>query len=220
LKASSPTESASTSAPQASRINAALKPFILPISSLREDAANARRHPRRNLEAIQASLELHGQQKPIVISSEGIVRAGNGTLIAAKALGWTEIAAIVYDGATTEMAKHFAVADNRTTDLSEWDYESLATTFKELEAAGLDLGSAGFSTGEVEALVMSEWKLPEPGKLPAPTDRTTFQLSGDQRAAFLRAKALLSKKEGTEFDDHESFVRIVEFFLAAHVSSE
>jgi len=41
------------------------------------------------LEQIKASLRRFGQQKPIVVDATNVVRAGNGTLAAAKALGWT-----------------------------------------------------------------------------------------------------------------------------------
>ena len=65
----------------------------LAIASLSPDPANARRHPERNLEQIKASLRRFGQQKPIVVDAANVVRAGNGTLAAAKSLGWTTIAA-------------------------------------------------------------------------------------------------------------------------------
>lgn len=61
------------------------------VADLALDPANARKHSDKNLAAIKASLTRFGQQKPIVIDSSGVVRAGNGTLAAAKALGWAEI---------------------------------------------------------------------------------------------------------------------------------
>ena len=60
---------------------------LVPIDSLTPDPANVRRHPDNNLEAIKASLKRFGQQKPIVVDSADVIRAGNGTWAAAKALG-------------------------------------------------------------------------------------------------------------------------------------
>lgn len=57
-----------------------MKTETVPIDSVRPDPRNARRHGPPNLAAIRASLEAFGQQKPIVVDAEGIVRAGNGTL--------------------------------------------------------------------------------------------------------------------------------------------
>jgi len=99
----------------------------VPIADLTPDPANARKHGQKNLDAIKASLHKFGQRKPIVVQSEGmIVRAGNGTLEAAKALGWTHLAAVVIDEDNATAAQ-FAIADNRTGELAEWDDETLAS---------------------------------------------------------------------------------------------
>lgn len=58
----------------------------VPVASLRTDSKNARRHNERNIAAIKKSLEQFGQQKPIVIGRDGVVVAGNGTLVAAQSL--------------------------------------------------------------------------------------------------------------------------------------
>ena len=63
----------------------------VPLDSLHLDPANARRHDERNFEAIKGSLARFRQQKPLVVDRNGMIRAGNGTYLAAKALGWKEI---------------------------------------------------------------------------------------------------------------------------------
>ena len=55
----------------------------MPVNELVNDPNNARTHDERNLDAIRASLERFGQQKPIVINADNTVVAGNGTLAAA-----------------------------------------------------------------------------------------------------------------------------------------
>lgn len=107
------------------RINPALEPLAVRIDSLTPDPHNARLHGDRNLRAIRASLERFGQRKPIVVRKEGrTVVAGNGLLAAAKSLGWTEVAALILDDDELT-AKAYAVADNRTAELSEWDVDVL-----------------------------------------------------------------------------------------------
>ena len=104
-----------------------LRHLAVPIETLVPDAANARRHGSRNMEAIKASLARWGQRQPIVVQRKGmVVRAGNGRLEAAKAIGWTHIAAVVVDDESAD-AVAFAIADNRTAELAEWDTETLAT---------------------------------------------------------------------------------------------
>jgi ParB-like chromosome segregation protein Spo0J len=114
------------------------------IDSLSADPANARKHGPRNLETIAASLRRFGQQKPIVIDSHGVVRAGNGQLAAAKALGWTDIRVVRSDLPPMELTA-FAIADNRTAELAEWDAEVLAGLLSNLE-----LGEVGFTDDEIK----------------------------------------------------------------------
>ena len=122
----------------------------LPIADLKLDPKNARRHPTRNLAEIKKSLTRFGQQKPIVIDSENVVRAGNGTLIAAQALGWTEIAVVQSSLNGKELAA-FAVSDNRTAELAEWDHDVLADLLRDTE-----IGDIGFTDSEAaEALAQS-----------------------------------------------------------------
>ena len=115
-----------------SHIAESLRSLAIPCDSIDKDPANARKHGNENLEAIRASLRVYGQRKPIVVNRRtGIVEAGNGTLAAARELGRTHIAAVyVDDDAMT--AAGFALADNRTSELAEWDEAALEATLREL----------------------------------------------------------------------------------------
>jgi len=123
-----------------------------PIATLREDPGNARLHDDRNLDAIARSLELFGQQKPIVVMDDGTVIAGNGTLRAAKGLGWKTIACVVTQ-LDKRAAAAFAVADNRTAELATWNPEVLIATLKELDTSPQMQAAAGFDEGEYRELL-------------------------------------------------------------------
>ena len=143
-----------------------MKTERVPIDSVTLDPANVRRHPERNLATIKASLLRFGQQKPIVVDADGIVRAGNGTWTAAKALGWKEIA-IVRTNLRGSEATAYAIADNRTAELAEWDDDSLAQTLAALQIEDEALLEAtGFDPKELEALTgvgdVVEDEVPEP----------------------------------------------------------
>jgi hypothetical protein len=123
------------------------------ISELSCDPANARKHPERNIETIVASLKRFGQQKPIVIDSSNVVRAGNGTLEAARSMGWTEIDCVRTSLKGSD-AIAYAIADNRTAELAEWDDDVLAASLNGLLADDPDLlNAAGFSDEELAALL-------------------------------------------------------------------
>jgi DNA modification methylase len=143
-----------------------MKTERVPIDSVSLDPANVRRHGERNLATIKASLSRFGQQKPIVVDADGIVRAGNGTWTAAKALGWKEIT-VVRTALKGAEATAYAIADNRTAELAEWDDDALAQTLAALqiedEALALD---TGFDAKEIDALLapdeVTEDEVPEP----------------------------------------------------------
>ncbi len=140
------------------------------VSDLSNDPANARKHNDKNIDAIIASLRRFGQQKPIVIDRNNIVRAGNGTLEAARRLGWDTI-----DCVTTSLqgsdAIAYAIADNRTAELAEWDSDILAAQLSGLLTDDEALANAaGFSAEEIEAMLsdladpaeIDEDEVPEP----------------------------------------------------------
>jgi hypothetical protein len=132
--------------------NPVLESLLVPIGSLTPDPANARLHPARNLEAIRGSLARFGQQKPVVIDDSGIVHAGNGTLAAAKALGWTHLAAVRSDLSGVELTM-YGIADNRTSDMAEWDERVLAAVLDGLrEEDDWEPEAVGFTEEEIAEL--------------------------------------------------------------------
>jgi len=82
-----------------------------------------------------------------------VVRKGNGTLQAAMAMGWDEIDCIRTE-LTSSDAVAYAIADNRTSELAEWDDDVLAAQLQGLltddEAL---LEAAGFDEDELAALL-------------------------------------------------------------------
>lgn len=123
-----------------------------PIDSISQDPANLRKHGERNIDAIVASLRKFGQQHPIVIDSKGIILSGNGRYMAAVKLGWHEIQVVESD-LTGSAATAYAIADNRTAELAEWDTTALAETLRALQSEEFDTAAAGYSDGEIDALV-------------------------------------------------------------------
>ena len=121
------------------------------INDLHEDPANVRVHPEKNIAAIKASLARFGQVKPVVIDAANIVRAGNGTLRAARELAWTHIKCIRTKLAGSE-ATAYGLADNRTAETSEWDYEGVSAMLKALQSEGTDITTLGWDTSEIEAI--------------------------------------------------------------------
>ncbi len=137
------------------QIHDSLSTLAIPITGLTPDPNNARVHTDRNLDAIAASLRAYGQRKPIVVQKDGmIVRAGNGTLDAARRLGWDKIAAVVIDEEDV-LAAAYGLADNRTAELASWDEATLARVLGRIstEADDYDPMTMGFEEAEVIGLL-------------------------------------------------------------------
>ena len=123
------------------------------VDELSSDPVNARKHNQRNIDAIMASLRRFGQQKPIVVDLSGVVRAGNGMLDAARQLGWDTIECVVTSLKGSD-AISYAIADNRTAELAEWDDDVLAAQLNGLLADEPDLlNVAGFTEEELQQLL-------------------------------------------------------------------
>ncbi len=122
----------------------ALKVEVVSVDALTPDPENARTHSDRNLAAIAGSLRQFGQRRPLVCYGSTVI-AGNGTLEAAKSLGWTEVAITrVPRDWTFDQARAYALADNRTGELAEWDTKVLADQLVDLDAIGWDVSTFGF----------------------------------------------------------------------------
>lgn len=115
------------------------------------DPANARTHGPRNLDAIKASLAKFGQQKPIIVGSDNVVIAGNGTLMAAKSLGIKKLACVRTKLKGSE-AIAYAIADNRTAELADWDEGALAGILDSLKGEGL-LADVGFTQDDLDKML-------------------------------------------------------------------
>lgn len=162
---------------------------LMPMSQLQQDPKNSRLHGDSNLSRIMTALRLHGQQKPIVVSKDNIVIAGNGTLEAARRLGWSQINVVVSE-LTGQQAAAYAIADNRTGETSSWDYSALATMLKELESQSIPLEATGWAPDEVTNFIGAvEWTPPAPSAADdsGPVRMKTLKFDPTQWEALTRA---------------------------------
>ena len=194
----------------------------LDIATLVPDPQNARAHDDTNLQAIAGSLSQFGQRKPIVITYDNKVVAGNGTLAAAKSLGWSKIDCVrVPKDWSADQVKAFALADNRTAELATWQPEVLAAQLEELTAAGIDVAEFGFKNddGSIDDFAAALEGVLEPkGEL----EQITFTLHNSQ-AEKVREALEVSKGMG-DFGDTgntnsngNALARIVELWLGQNV---
>ena len=187
------------------------------VESLKVDPDNVRSHSERNLSAIRSSLEKFGQQKPIVVTDKGRVIAGNGTLAAAKELGWEDVAVVVTSLSSLN-AKQYAIADNRTGELAEWDFVGLGVQFEELIGDGVDLSDLGWDEHDVMPLLRAEWEppgVPEDDGGGRVASGKSLSLTEEQRQVVDRA---IERLRDQESDEKISEGRCVELICADWLS--
>jgi len=123
------------------------------VSKLKPHQKNARIHNEKNLVSIMRSLEAFGQRTPIVVWKNNFVIKGCGTLEAAKRLGWETIQTVDASFLSEDNALIYAVADNKSSDISRFDLDKLSSQFADFEKKNLDLSASGFKTFEIKPLI-------------------------------------------------------------------
>ena len=135
-----------------------------------------KRNPRKNdgaVDAVAASIKEFGFKVPIVIDTNGEIVAGHTRLKAAKKLGLAEVPCIIADDLTPEQIKAFRLADNKTAELTEWDFELLQL---ELEDIKLDMSDFGFDTTTTPGEPYEDNYEPEPPTEPKTKPGEMFKL--------------------------------------------
>lgn len=161
------------------------------IKDLKSDHKNARRRTDRSASLIAESLKRYGAARSIVIDEDGRILAGNGTVEGAKKAGidklriieaeGDELIAVRRAGLSEDQKVGLALADNRSSDLSEWDHDMLRQLSEEHDL------TPWFEDGELLAEVLDTIEgntdpddVPEPPEEPI-TKPGDLWILGDHR---------------------------------------
>ena len=147
------------------------------INSISPYERNARAHGKDDVKAIKKSIEEFGFNDPIGVWNNQIVE-GHGRLLAAKELGMEQVPIIRLDELTDEQRKAYALAHNKTAELSDWDFDMLAAELQDLN--DIDMSAFGFDIDKFveEQSEIIEDEAPEPPKEPKSKVGDIFELGG------------------------------------------
>jgi site-specific DNA-methyltransferase (adenine-specific) len=93
------------------------------------------RNPRKNegaVEAVKQSITDYGFNQPIILDVKKVIIAGHTRYKALMELGWKEAPCVVIDLPPAK-AKEYRIADNKTSELSEWDMDALIPELREID---------------------------------------------------------------------------------------
>lgn len=137
-------------------------------ASLTPDPRNARTHSKRQVDQIASSIREFGFTNPILIDPDGVLIAGHGRLLAAKAMNLAEVPTIELAGLSDPQKRALRLADNKIALSAGWDLDILKVELAELSSLDidLDLTVTGFSTGELDVL-LNDNEDPDDDQIPA-----------------------------------------------------
>ena len=114
------------------------------------------KNPRINdgaVDAVVNSIREFGFRQPIVVDNDGVIIVGHTRWKAAKKMGLEKAPVHVATDLSPEQIKAYRIADNKTDEIADWDYELLPIELSELQEMDFDLSLLGFDSSELEALL-------------------------------------------------------------------
>jgi ParB-like chromosome segregation protein Spo0J len=133
------------------------------------------KNPRQNDQAVEAvarSIREYGFRVPLVVDADSVIICGHTRYKAAQRLGLEKVPVHVAKDLSPEQVKAYRIADNKTAELAEWNWELLPIELGELAGMNYDLGLLGFSEEELAKLLDPGVKegLCDPDEVPEPPD--------------------------------------------------
>lgn len=106
---------------------------MVPISDVKLDPKNRNKHPEDQIERLKQIIRYQGFRNPIVISNRtGFCKAGEGRVLAARALGLKEVPAIFQDFESEEQETAYGISDNAIALWAELDFSGINTDVPDL----------------------------------------------------------------------------------------
>ena len=120
-----------------------LKIEYMALEKLKPYEKNARKHQEADLSTIKASITEFGMSDPIgVWGKDNIIVEGHGRYLACKELGIAEVPVIHLDHLSDEQRRAYALAHNKTSEMSEWDFDLLGDELADI--FDIDMSYFGF----------------------------------------------------------------------------
>lgn len=143
-----------------------LKVVYLPISEIQKYSGNAKLHSDKQVSQIVKSIKRFDFINPILIDEKSIIIAGHGRLEAAIGAGLDKVPVIQIKHLTEAEKKAYRIADNKLTELGDWDIGKLQLEFEAIESLDveLDFEITGFNSGELDVLMDNACPKADPQK--------------------------------------------------------
>jgi hypothetical protein len=105
---------------------------------------NAKKHGDEQINKIAASIREFGFLSPCLIDKDYNIIAGHGRIEAAKRLDMKAVPCLFVEGLSEAQRKAYILADNRLTELSDWDMDLVNLELESLQELDFDISLTGF----------------------------------------------------------------------------
>ena len=170
---------------------------------------NPKRHPDAQVKDIMRSIRRFGWGAVILARPNGEIIAGHGRMEAAKRLGLTRVPVRWLDLDPTE-AHLLALADNKLTEIGEWDGLLVSRILKDAKNEGADLDGLGWDEQEINKFLSATESIDLDAAFGALPDGAPemmvrrFMFSEDEAAIFDDRLAAIIKKYGIVRGERQS----------------
>ena len=144
-----------------------MKILDLPIKTIKP----YKRNPRKNDQAVEYvanSIRQFGFKVPIVIDENYEIVCGHTRWKAAKVIGLETVPCIMADDLNEDQIRAFRLADNKTAEMADWDFDLLEMEFNEIDPDLFDMADFGFFADdekESAPAAIVEDDVPEPDEV-------------------------------------------------------
>lgn len=138
-------------------------------------------NPRQNdgaVDAVVASIREFGFRQPLVVDNDHVIIVGHTRYKAAQKMGLDKVPVHVATDLTPAQIKAYRLADNKTGELAQWDFDLLPLELADLQGMDFDIDLIGFDTDELAELLDPgvEQGLTDPDEVPEPPDEPITRL--------------------------------------------
>lgn len=177
------------------------------VAVLKPYERNAKIHSGEQVQKIADSIKEFGFLSPCLIDREKNIIAGHGRVEAAKLLGLETVPCVFIEGLSDEQRRAYILADNKLTEMGEWDMDLVMSELSDLDAAGFDIEVTGFELELEEPEITEDDFEPIPPEEPKAKLGQIYQLGnhrlmcGDSTSLVDVAKLMRDEKAEMVFTD-------------------
>ena len=125
------------------------------LGEMKPHPRNSRTHSDQQIDQIAAAMEQWDWTTPMLIDDKGTILAGHGRQLAGikKWGAGREVPVSIAHGWTDAKKRAYIIADNRLTEIGQWNTDLLKAELTELRGSTFDLKPMGFTKLDADAII-------------------------------------------------------------------